>query len=336
MTEQPNYYAILPAFIRYDNDLPANARLLYGELTALTNKKGYCFASNNYFAPLYGVTPQAVSKWIQALEKKGYITIEYIRENSAITERRIYLKDTAKVVFHNEPAPHDEPANADAPSQSNKPQDTGTPDADTSDQVKTPSEETPQDAQTEKEKSPTVPKTEGVSTTVDRGYQRQVEGVSTYVDRGYQQKIKGNTTRVNITSLNDKAPALQLAQKLLALNRKLDDKFFCSALQLEQWADCISTLQRRDKRDYEEIAAVINFAKSDPFWQTIINSGADLQKNYTKLFLQMKNKKAPVPYTKNKLAPNFSDTALPDILKQSVITSVSTDEEAKFLDDLAF
>lgn len=317
MTEQPNYYAILPAFIRYDNDLPANARLLYGELTALTNKKGYCFASNNYFAPLYGVTPQAVSKWIQALEKKGYITIEYIRENSAITERRIYLKDTAEVV-----------------ARRNR-RNAGDNDTDAAKQ-QTPLPEVPaQDTQRDEDAPKTTSQTEGVSTTVDR-YQRQVEGVSTNVDRGYQQKIKGNTTRVNITSLNDKAPALQLAQKLLALNRKLDDKFFCSALQLEQWADCISTLQRRDKRDYEEIAAVIDFAKSDPFWQTIINSGADLQKNYTKLFLQMKNKKAPVPYTKNKLAPNFSDTALPDILKQSVITSVSTDEEAKFLDDLAF
>ena len=65
MCEQPNYYAILPAFVRYDKDLPANARLLYGELTALTNKKGYCFASNNYFAPLYGVTTQEISKWIK-------------------------------------------------------------------------------------------------------------------------------------------------------------------------------------------------------------------------------------------------------------------------------
>lgn len=317
MTEQPNYYAILPAFIRYDNDLPANARLLYGELTALTNKKGYCFASNNYFAPLYGVTPQAVSKWIQALEKKGYITIEYIRENSAITERRIYLKDTAEVV-----------------ARRNR-RNAGDNDTDAAKQH-TPLPEAPaQDTQSDEDVSKTTLQTDVVSTTVDR-YQRQVEGVSTYVDRGYQQKIKGNTTRVNITNLNDKAPALQLAQKLLALNRKLDDKFFCSTLQLEQWADCISTLQRRDKRDYEEIAAVINFAKSDPFWQTIINSGADLQKNYTKLFLQMKNKKAPVPYTKNKLAPNFSDTALLDIFKQSVITSVSTDEESKFLDDLAF
>ena len=334
MTEQPNYYAILPAFIRYDNDLPANARLLYGELTALANKKGYCFASNNYFAPLYGVTPQAVSKWIQALEKKGYITIEYIRENSAITERRIYLKDTAEVVARR----NTDDATTDTPSSnesSHGTQNAGAHDTGAAKQQAPLPEAPAQDTQRDEDVPKTTSQTEGVLTTVDR-YQRQVEGVSTYVDRGYQQKIKGNTTRVNITSLNDKAPALQLAQKLLALNRKLDDKFFCSTLQLEQWADCISTLHKRDKRDYEEIAAVIDFAKSDPFWQTIINSGADLQKNYTKLFLQMKNKKAPVPYTKNKLAPNFSDTALPDILKQSVITSVSTDEEAKFLDDLAF
>lgn len=330
MCEQPNYYAILPAFIRYDNDLPANARLLYGELTALANKKGYCFASNNYFAPLYGVTPQAVSKWIQALEKKGYITIEYIRENSAIIERRIYLKDTAEVVArrNTDDDASDKPSSSDS---SHGTQNAGAHDTGAAEQ-KAPLPEAPaQDTQSDEDASKAVSQTEGVSTTVDR-YQRQVEGVSTYVDGGYQQKIKGNITRVNITSLNDKAPALQLAQKLLALNRKLDDKFFCSTLQLEQWADCITTLHKRDKRDYDEIAAVIDFAKSDTFWQTIINSGNDLQKNYTKLFLQMKNKTSP----DKKTAPDFSATALPDIFKKSIVTNTSKNEAEKFLEGFLF
>ena len=44
--EKPNYYAIIPAEIRYDKKLTPNSKLLYGEITALANKEGYCWAGN--------------------------------------------------------------------------------------------------------------------------------------------------------------------------------------------------------------------------------------------------------------------------------------------------
>ena len=78
MNETPNYYAILPAKVRYDNRLKPNEKLLYAEITALTNKTGKCFASNSYFAKLYDVTTQSVSNWISNLVKYGYVNREII------------------------------------------------------------------------------------------------------------------------------------------------------------------------------------------------------------------------------------------------------------------
>ena len=72
-----NYYAIIPANVRYDKNLIPNAKLLYGEITALCNEKGFCWASNNYFAGLYGVSTTSIKKWLKSLEDGGYIKREF-------------------------------------------------------------------------------------------------------------------------------------------------------------------------------------------------------------------------------------------------------------------
>ena len=93
--EQPNYYAIIPATVRYDNNLKSVEKLLYGEITALANKNGYCYAKNKYFADLYNVTSVSVSRWISHLQELGYIKTEIIRnKNKEIVSRNIYIVDT--------------------------------------------------------------------------------------------------------------------------------------------------------------------------------------------------------------------------------------------------
>lgn len=74
--DNPGYYAIIPATVRYDDRLTPNAKLLYGEITALSNKEGYCWAGNAYFANLYGVTKTSISTWIGNLKDCGYISLQ--------------------------------------------------------------------------------------------------------------------------------------------------------------------------------------------------------------------------------------------------------------------
>ena len=96
--ENKNYYAIIPAPVRYCKDLKANEKLMYGELTALSNDKGFCFASNEYFSNLYDVSKTSISKWISNLEKNKFIKIKMIYEpgTKQIKQRRIYIAPLLK------------------------------------------------------------------------------------------------------------------------------------------------------------------------------------------------------------------------------------------------
>lgn len=88
MSNTPNYFGILPAPVRYCETLEPNAKLLFCEITALSNKYGYCFATNSHFAQLFKVHEMTVSKWVSSLCAAGFVRIEISKE--AGNQRRIY------------------------------------------------------------------------------------------------------------------------------------------------------------------------------------------------------------------------------------------------------
>ncbi|NJI13711.1 alpha/beta hydrolase [Staphylococcus agnetis] len=90
MTDQPSYYSIITANVRYDNRLTDSEKLLFAEITSLSNKYGYCTASNGYFAKLYDVVKETISRRISKLTKFGYLHIEIIREGNEIKQRKMY------------------------------------------------------------------------------------------------------------------------------------------------------------------------------------------------------------------------------------------------------
>ena len=109
---QRNYYAIIPANVRYDKNLKDKAKLLYGEITALCNEKGYCWASNRYFAELYSVSIKTISTLIKNLIDNGYIYSEIIYKDGSKEIDKRYLKLTNNPILNilpNRPGSHAKP-----------------------------------------------------------------------------------------------------------------------------------------------------------------------------------------------------------------------------------
>ncbi len=125
MAEQkPAFWAVLPARVRYDPELRPNAKLLYAEITAMADATGYCWASNAYLAELFAISPRTVRELVQSLERKGYLSVEVIRDpgNNAVVERRIWM-DRPTIVEEPQVTPSGE--NPPYPSGENPPDPSG-------------------------------------------------------------------------------------------------------------------------------------------------------------------------------------------------------------------
>ena len=68
--------------------------ILYALITALSNKEGYCYASNKYLGEKLGVDPVTVSRWITDLRRNNYVFVDIMRnEKKEIICRRIFPND---------------------------------------------------------------------------------------------------------------------------------------------------------------------------------------------------------------------------------------------------
>ena len=89
------YYAVIPATILFNKDLKPNEKLLYAIITILSNKEGYCFASNAYLSSLLNAQPHTISKWVSHLKECGFVCLDMVKnEKGEIIQRRIYPNDT--------------------------------------------------------------------------------------------------------------------------------------------------------------------------------------------------------------------------------------------------
>jgi len=91
-TPSVSYLAYIPAQVRYHDTLSANAKIFYAEITALSGKFGYCFASNAYFVEQFKMSDRTVSRLIAELEKWHFITVKIVKcgQTGKVLGRRIY------------------------------------------------------------------------------------------------------------------------------------------------------------------------------------------------------------------------------------------------------
>ena len=89
--EQPSWAAIIPNRYLYAKDINSVQKILIGLISGLSNIKGYCFASNEYFADILDLSKVRVSQLITDLQKKGYIGRVIYRNDKQQVEKRILI-----------------------------------------------------------------------------------------------------------------------------------------------------------------------------------------------------------------------------------------------------
>jgi hypothetical protein len=88
------WYAVVPSEILSNKELSSSEKLLIGIFISLSNKTGYCFASNQYISETLGVSNAYVRTLIKQLESKKIITRESVSKNDIeIGSRTIRLAD---------------------------------------------------------------------------------------------------------------------------------------------------------------------------------------------------------------------------------------------------
>lgn len=85
-----SYYLTIPGPVFDDSRLSLNAKCLYGLIQSLSNKRGYCWATNQHFAERFGADQRSIQRWLTEL--KDCLLIEI--ETSETGVREIYSNES--------------------------------------------------------------------------------------------------------------------------------------------------------------------------------------------------------------------------------------------------
>lgn len=90
--DNSHYFILIPSEVLRMSELSEGAKLLYGEILALSKKEKYCFANNDYFINLNRVSKRTIVSRIKELKNHNLIRTEVFRnKNQQVEKRNIYV-----------------------------------------------------------------------------------------------------------------------------------------------------------------------------------------------------------------------------------------------------
>lgn len=92
----PSYFAIITGPVLDNQELADSAKILFGRITSLADREGYCWASNRYLAELSRCGERTITRLLAQLEDLGFIETEILKsDKKGGRERRIYIGNRA-------------------------------------------------------------------------------------------------------------------------------------------------------------------------------------------------------------------------------------------------
>ena len=261
MDNKKAYYAVIPACVRYDNKIVPSAKLLYGEITALCNEKGYYWATNDYFSRLYSVSKRTISTWIKCLCDAGYISAEFVFDNNNKKVKVRCLKVEANFDAHL--------MKTSIPSRKKvlKPHEENFAENNTMNIISS--------SQIFGGESPQTIRAQSCA-----------ENSS---DSPAKQKIDDKHAQNKKVFSTDSDPYL-LARFLERCITENNPKFPQSESQRQRWAKDFDLMIRRDKIEADDIAEVIEWSQKDSFWRSNILSGKKVRDKYQQLRMRIESR----------------------------------------------
>ena len=84
------FWSVIPATVIDDMSIPANAKILYGVLSSLMRREGYCWPSNAQLAEAMHCSEDVVKRWVSALAEAGHIRV-HIEPNRKVGGKIRYI-----------------------------------------------------------------------------------------------------------------------------------------------------------------------------------------------------------------------------------------------------